>query len=441
MTTTDPNYWPYETQSDLARIRRDHEFLRVLAAAVKAKGLSDPFTDEQLVGRGRPAHRRLGLPGGEMINLVLNYHSVNVNAAPQLTLPVQVDQFGTYYYKGGDYGDIEFPAEPVDRNTVKQFLGLTAPNANTYSGSALPDPSTITVSVLNGSGAYNQATDTSQALAALGFHIGTIGDSPPVGAQAETVVYYAAKTPADLAAAQAVMSSMSGGVIMAMDPTMVSPGSQVTVVTGTDFSVNAPAPPTTTTVAGKATGSKTTAPPSTTTTTATTTPTSSNGAFQAPNPSVLSPGSVGPPLVHADRRGRHLGRPPPSSGEDLPSVGVQRLAGHGPREVRRQVDDRGCHVFVARDPTERHPGVELVGHDLGLHPAPGRRHLDVDVDRRAGHPPGNDRVDPHVGRPELVGQHPGRREQRTLRDGVPTLGGLWLARHHRGHHHDRTTTA
>ncbi len=65
----------------------------------------------------------------------------------------------------------------------------------------------MTVSVLNGSGAYNQATTTSQSLQALGFHIGTIGDSPPVGQEAETVVYYASKTPAQLAAAQAVANS------------------------------------------------------------------------------------------------------------------------------------------------------------------------------------------------------------------------------------------
>ena len=50
-----------EAQSDLARIRRDHEFLRVLAAAVKAKGLEQP--DHRPAARrrrGRTAHRRLG---------------------------------------------------------------------------------------------------------------------------------------------------------------------------------------------------------------------------------------------------------------------------------------------------------------------------------------------------------------------------------------------
>jgi len=284
VTTDDPYYWPQETQSDLARIRRDHEFLRVLATAVKQKGLSNPITDQQLVaGVVGQLVVDSGFSASQMISLVLGYHNVDVTTAPQLTLPVSVDNFGSYVYEGGSYGDIEFPAEPQDHAAVEQFLGLSAANANTYSGGALPQPSTVTVSVLNGSGAYDQATDTAQALSALGFHIGTIGDSTPVGEEAETVVYYAAKTPADLAAAQAVANSISGAVIMAMDPNDVSPGSQVTVVTGTDFSVNAPAP-------APAIGTSANAPASASTTTTTTPATTGNsgsaGDFQAPTPTV-----------------------------------------------------------------------------------------------------------------------------------------------------------
>ncbi len=282
VTTHDPNYWPQEAQSDIARIRRDHEFLRVLAAAVKAKGLSNPITDQQLVaGVVGQLTVDSGFSASAMIDLVLGYHNVNVNSAPQLTVPVSVDQFGNYVYQGGSYGDIEFPAQPQDDNAVDQFLGLKSNNEDTYSGGTLPSPSTVTVSVLNGSGAPNQATTTAQSLQALGFHIGTIGDSPPVGREAETVVYYAAKTPAQLAAAQAVANSMSGAVIMGMDPTQVKAGSQVTVVTGTDFTVNAP-PATPTTAATGATAATTT----TTTTSGNSGNTGSSGAFQAPTPTV-----------------------------------------------------------------------------------------------------------------------------------------------------------
>jgi hypothetical protein len=194
---------------------------------------------------------------------------------------VSVDQFGNYVYQGGSYGDIEFPAQPQDHSAVDQFLGLKSNNEDTYSGGTLPSPSTVTVSVLNGSGAPNQATTTAQSLQALGFHIGTIGDSPPVGREAETVVYYTAKTPAQLATAQAVANSMSGAVIMAMDPTQVKAGSQVTVVTGTDFTVNAP-PATSTTAPSGATAPSTT----TTSTSGNSGNTGSSGAFQAPTPTV-----------------------------------------------------------------------------------------------------------------------------------------------------------
>jgi hypothetical protein len=283
VTTINPAYWPQEAQSDIARIRRDHEFLRVLASAVKAKGLSNPVTDQQLVsGVVGQLTVDSGFSASDMISLVLGYHGVDVSNAPQLTVPVSVDQFGNYVYKGGSYGDIEFPAEPQDHNAIDQFLGLKSTGEDTYSGGALPAPSTVTVSVMNGSGAYNQATTTSQSLQALGFHLGTIGDSPPVGHEAETVVYYASKTPAQLAAAQLVADSLSGSVIMAMDPTQVKSGSQVTVVTGTDFSVNAP-PATTTTASAGATTPSTTA-----TTSGGSGNTGNSGAFQAPTPTVES---------------------------------------------------------------------------------------------------------------------------------------------------------
>ncbi len=75
---------------------------------------------------------------------------------------------------------------------------------------------------------------------------------------------------------------MSGAVIMALDPTQVKPGSQVTVVTGTDFSVNAP-PATTPSAPTGATGA---AAPTTTTTTGVSATTGNSGAFQAPTPTV-----------------------------------------------------------------------------------------------------------------------------------------------------------
>ncbi|MBF6557450.1 MAG: LCP family protein [Acidimicrobiales bacterium] len=277
VTTSLPDYWPKENLSDLARIRRSHEFLRVLASAVAKQGLGNPITDEQLVRGVAPqlsVDRQFS--STDMVDLVLNFHSVNVNSAPQLTLPVQVDQFGSYTYKSGDYGSVEFPSITEDQQVIDQFLGVDA-TTDTMTGHKLPSPSTVSVSVLNGTGTYNQATTTSNALQALGFRIAGVGDTPSVGAQSETVVYYATKTPVAQAAAQAVAHSLSGAVVTALGPT--SNGADVTVVTGSQFAINAPAP-----AVGTATTATAAATPATTSTPTTTA--SSSGAFQPPTAAV-----------------------------------------------------------------------------------------------------------------------------------------------------------
>jgi LCP family protein required for cell wall assembly len=283
VTSDNPANWTPEAQSDLARIRRDHEFLRVLATAVAKKGLSNPLTDRSIItGVAPDLTVDSGFSASHMINLVLSYHSVNIDGAPQLTLPVLEDTFGSYQYKGGAYGDIEFPIQPTDQSVVDSFLGITS-STNSMTGAPLPDPGTVTVSVDNGTGVTDQAATTSAALGALGFHMAELGDTAPVGQEAETVVYYGTKTPAVLAAAQEVANSISGSVALGYNPSMVLGGAEVTVDTGTSFSVNPPKPATTPTPKksksskGTATTTTTTAPPTTTT--------STSGLFSAPSSS------------------------------------------------------------------------------------------------------------------------------------------------------------
>jgi len=277
VTTADPNYWPFENQSDLARIRRDHEFLRVLGTAVAKNGLSNPVTDEQLISSVAPQLSvDKSFSASEMVSMVLDFHGVDPNKAPQLTLPVQVDQFGSYLYEGAYYGDIEFPSSVQDDQVIDQFLGI-GPTVDTMTGLPLPAPSSVTVSVLNGTGVTNQAADTGTALGALGFKVVGLGDSPPVGSESETVVYFAHKTAADQAAAQAVARSLSGAVVTALGPT--TDGAQVTVVTGSQFTVDPPPAPATATTAAPA-STATTATPATTTTSP------AGAAFQAPTAAV-----------------------------------------------------------------------------------------------------------------------------------------------------------
>ncbi len=280
VTTSDPAYWPQEGESDLARIRRDHEFLRVLAEAVSKKGLGNPITDGEMVSSVvGDLTTDSGLSTTHMVNLVLTYHGINPFSAPELTVPVMESDINQYLYDGGAYGNVEFPSEPQDNDAIDQFLGIKA-DVNTFTGETLPAPSSVTVAVLDGSGTPAPGETAEASLRALGFDVVSEANTPELSAQAETVVEYSPDTPAEQAAAQAVARSLSGQVVLALAneqsslPTSSS-GSQVTVITGTDFTVNPPAPPaTTTTIApttkthhGTTTTTTTTVPPTTTTTT------------------------------------------------------------------------------------------------------------------------------------------------------------------------------
>jgi LCP family protein required for cell wall assembly len=275
--SSDAFYWPQEGLSDLARIRRDHEFLRVLASAVAKHGLGNPISDLDLIDsvKGDLTFDQ-SWSVHDMANVVLDFHAVDINAVPQLTLPVALvtdpngGASGDYIYRGVNVNQVEFPAQSQDQAAIEAALGIGA-NIDPMTGDPLPAASSIMVSVVNGSGATNQATDTAAAFAALGFQTVGLGDAPAVGDLAETVVYYGSRSPAIEAAAQKVVRSMTGSVIMAYDPSQVTDGAEVTVLTGTQFAVNTPA--------------TATAP----TTTTTTVPTDSAIAAPSPTTSKLEP--------------------------------------------------------------------------------------------------------------------------------------------------------
>jgi LCP family protein required for cell wall assembly len=240
VTTSDHAYWPQDPESDLSRIRRDHEFIRVLAGQVARRGLGNPLTDRSLVAAVAPdLEVDSGLGVTQMINLVLTFHGVNPGSAPETTMPVLVHAGLSYYYDGYNYGSVELPSEPQDTQAVDQLLGLPA-GRNTLTGAALPAPSTVEVTVVNGTGMYDQAAHTAAALAALGFQASAAGNAPSPGTVTETEVVYRAHDAAAHAAAEAVLQDLSGAVVMATGTP--AGGAPVSVVTGTDFTVSAPQP-------------------------------------------------------------------------------------------------------------------------------------------------------------------------------------------------------
>jgi LCP family protein required for cell wall assembly len=290
--------WPSEALSDLARIRRDHEFLRVLATAVAHQGLGDPITDINLINSVKSDLTFDQFWSvNDMANLVLDFHSVDINAVPQLTLPVaEVSDpaggtYGDLIYQGGNYEEVEFPAQSQDQVAIDEALGVGA-GFDTMTGAPLPAPSTVTVAVMNGSGVAAQATDTATSLAALGYRTVGAGDVTPTGDVAETVVYYGSRSPRIEAAAESVLRSMTGSVIMAFSPDEVADGAEVTVVTGTQFAVNSPGEPVAPRAATPATTPASTPTATVPSSSAIATPSPATSKLQPWDPRACRPGGV-----------------------------------------------------------------------------------------------------------------------------------------------------
>ena len=72
--------------------------------------------------------------------------------------------------------------EEQGQPAIDTVLGI-GPTIDSMTGKPLPSPSSVSVSVVNGTGVTNQATDTSAALGALGFKMVGLGDATPVAPQ------------------------------------------------------------------------------------------------------------------------------------------------------------------------------------------------------------------------------------------------------------------
>jgi LCP family protein required for cell wall assembly len=223
-------YWHYDPFGDLSRIKRDHEFLRVLAASVLHR--TNPLTLNAVIGAVAPQLKvDSGFTLSTMIDLAREFRSVNPNSVPTATLPVVIDP-NYYYYRGANYGDVVFPSEPEDRQVIDQMLGSSA-------GPAPAPDVTVPVRVLNGSGYAGAASAVASKLQALGVQIGGTGNATVVGDPAETVVYYG--DPAMLPQAQRLAADLAGNVTLGFDPTLAASG--LTLVVGTDVSVVTPSSP------------------------------------------------------------------------------------------------------------------------------------------------------------------------------------------------------
>jgi LCP family protein required for cell wall assembly len=257
----DNGVWTEDPLGDLSRIRRDHEFLKVLAEQVRSQGLLNPVELNSVLG-GITKYLTVdsGFTLNDMISIAEQFRNVSLSNTPTVTLPIALEN--NFVYNNANYGDVVFPAQPQDQQIIDKYLGLKVPNIPT---------SQITVSVMNGSGTYDQATQVSQSLAALGYKIGTVGNATVRSSPAETIIRY---TPGHIAQAEVLLNSLSGAVVMGRvqsNPT----GTPIELVTGTGLVVASPPSSTQSTTA-------TTASPSTTAMTSATNSAQSSTSITAP---------------------------------------------------------------------------------------------------------------------------------------------------------------
>jgi len=237
--------WPQESLSDIARIRRTHEFLRVLAAKIAANGLSNPITDQNLAASVIGSLQvDQNFSESHMIGLARTFANINISSLPQLTYPVASVVGGSYLYKGYYYGDVTFPMNPTGSAVLQKIFGV-GPRTSTFNYKPLPANGSFAISVENGSNTPGQASTIQHGLSAQGFRVTSIGTRTPVGIANETVIWYGGAAPPaggnwvnpGLEAAQAVARRLSGPVVLGYNPAEVTPGALVTVQTGNGLSV------------------------------------------------------------------------------------------------------------------------------------------------------------------------------------------------------------
>lgn len=289
---TAPRYdWPYDPESDLARIVRTHTFIKIVAKTAEKEGKTNPLTAASFLSSVVKQMTVDPSLKSELLKLVLHYRNLDVATAAESTLPTTgVD---SYYYGGYGMGDVLFPVQPADNNAIRA-----------WDKQALPQPvAPVSVNVVSVAGSYAAALAAGQALASHGLKVTgeTVGTEP--SATTPTFVLY---HDGDIARALYVMKFLSGAVMMEQSSS-VTPGT-VQVELGSVVSVSSgPVHPTTTTTTATATtGSGVTGTTAATTTAATTTSTttttqSTTGATRAPTTTagpttttVPTPGGVAP---------------------------------------------------------------------------------------------------------------------------------------------------
>jgi polyisoprenyl-teichoic acid--peptidoglycan teichoic acid transferase len=244
--------WHSEAESDLARIKRQQNFIRKMVAKAQSTGLTDPIRLNGIVS-GITTNLKVDtrFTQSQLLSLAKRFRSINPSNLPSNTLPT------TPTVVQGN--DVLLLKQPDAQQAIAQFLGQvpTAP-ATGASGPAPTNvkPTDVKVSVRNGSGRAREASTVATSLRRAGFNVTTFGDADNHG-YATTVVRFA---PGAQDKAQYLASLVQGGAQLQPDATIY--GADVVLITGQSYAGlrASPAPAGTATTTPPTSASATTAP-------------------------------------------------------------------------------------------------------------------------------------------------------------------------------------
>ncbi len=256
----DGEYQPQnDPESDLGRIQRQQAFIRDSIKKAERNGdLTNPLTLKNIISS---VAGNLTLDTtfsvNDLISLGNAFRHINASKIPSVTYSA------TNAVQNG--ADVLLPQPAADAAEVKKFLAVgSTPAKKTGKAKSTPSttsppttvpPHSISVRVENGSGAAGQAATASIALQSAGFIVSASTDAPNFGYSSNVIDY----GPSGLKAAQTLRAALTNGATLTPDQALS--GSNLTLITGTDF-----AGVSTSTSTGSSASTTTTTVPSTTTT-------------------------------------------------------------------------------------------------------------------------------------------------------------------------------
>lgn len=256
--------WQPDNKNDFGRIQRQQDFIRRALERAVSKGARNPGTMDRLLDVGLSSVTIDDeLTPGKIFDLARRFRSFDPSALQNVTLPTVGE------WIGGAAAQllVESEAEPI----LAQFRDVPVPDEPADAGQERAVevmPQSVRLAVLNGTGAPGQASETGEALAALGFSVIDRRDAQgdDLGGS-RTVIRYPAgsRAQAELVArwieADAVLLELDAG-----DEGAVDARATVELITGADWAGvrSEPRPASSVTTSTTSTSSSTTSTTSTT---------------------------------------------------------------------------------------------------------------------------------------------------------------------------------